>query len=441
MPITDTTPARRRFILVAALIALAIFAAGLWAALALVEPRLPRVVVMSTGPAGGSYAEFGERYQKFFARAGIELRLLPSAGGVENLAHLRDPHSGVSIGFAQGGLTNASQSPDLLSLGTICYEPLWFFYRGEMQLSHDLQALRGKRISIGAPGSGGRALAAELLTRSGIDPQLAEWLPYTPEEAEKKLLAGEIQAALMVASWDSPVVRRLLASADVSVANFPRANAYVALYPYLEKLILPAGVGNLAKDRPPADVQLLAPKASLIVRKDLHPAIQYLLLDAATQIHSGPGIFHKAGQFPALESIDLPLGDTARQYHESGRPWLQRYLPIWLAVLVRQVLVLLIPVVGLLYPLLRLAPALYAWAMRRRIYRLYKELKSLETQLEKRAARQDVSDLRARLDELERRAQHFHVPAAFAQMLYTLRIHAGLVRERLEKAAQSGTSG
>ena len=436
MPKTDPSQVHRRFILAAALLTIAVFAAGVWATVVLLEPTPPRVVVMSTGPAGSTYAVFADRYREFFARQGIELRLLPSAGAVENLARLRDAHSGVSITFMQGGITDARQSPGLLSLGTIFYEPLWFFYR-DVEPGRNLEGLRGKRISIGAPGSGGRALAAELLARNGIDQDLAQWLPYSPQEAEQKLLAGEIQAALMVMSWDSPVVQRLLVANSVKLGSFPRADAYVALYPYLNKLVLPQGVSDLAADRPPADIVLIAPKASLVVRADLHPAIQYLLLDAAVQIHGGPGIFQKAGQFPAQESIDLPLSDNARQYYKSGRPLLQRHLPIWLAVLVQQVLVLLIPVAGLLYPMLKLAPALYGWLMRHRIYRLYKELKSLEAQLEQPEAQKDSSSFRAQLNELEQRAQHFHVPAAFAQMLYTLRLHIGLVRERLEGSPTS----
>jgi hypothetical protein len=210
-------------------------------------------------------------------------------------------------------------------------------------------------------------------------------------------------------------------------------DAYVALYPFLSKLVLPAGVGDLAANRPPKDVFLLAPKASLAVRHDLHPAIQYLLLDAASQIHSGPGIFQKAGQFPAPESMDLPLSENARQFYKSGRPFFQRYLPFWLAVLAGQLLVLLIPVVGVLYPTLRLLPSLYGWAMRRRIFRLYGELKFLETELNRRAASDDVHDLSARLDKLEERANHFRMPTAFTHMLYTLRLHISLVRDRLTK--------
>ena len=161
----------------------------------------------------------------------------------------------------------------------------------------------------------------------------------------------------MLAAWESPVVRQLLSAEHINLADYRRADAFVALYPFLSKVVLPAGVGDMVKNRPPTDVVLLAPKASLVVRKDLHPAIQYLLLQEATEIHSGPGMFRKAGQFPAPESIDLPLSSNAHQFYKSGEPFLQRHLPFWLAVLAEQLLVVLIPVLGVLYPLLRFAPA------------------------------------------------------------------------------------
>jgi hypothetical protein len=198
-------------------------------------------------------------------------------------------------------------------------------------------------------------------------------------------------------------------------------------------LILPEGVGDLAKNRPPRDVVLIAPKASLVVRKDLHPAIQYLLLDAAEKIHSGPGIFQKAGQFPAAEAIDLPLSDVARQFHKSGRPFLQRHLPFWLAVLVDRLLVLLIPLVGVVYPLVRFAPSLYGLQMQRRIFRFYGELRFLERELESRGAGQSIDDLSSRLDRIEEKANHLRVPVFYSNMLYTLRMHISLVRGRMER--------
>jgi len=403
---------------------------------------------MATGPEGGTFYEAGSRYREIFARAGIELKLLPTGGSLENLARLRDPRSNVDVGFLQSGITSRKEAPGLESLGTIFYEPLWFFYREEIIGGKDLQRLRdkgieifrGKKISIGPEGSGTRALTLKLFALNGIDQHFATLLSLTPQESGDKLLRGEIDGALMLTSWDAPVVQRLLTAKGIELASFPRTNAYIALYPYLNKVVLPEGVVDLARNRPPTDVILFAPKANLVVRRDLHPALKQLLLDAAEQIHSGPGIFQKAGQFPAAESIDLPLSEEARQFYKSGRPFFQRYLPLWLAVLMERLVVLLIPVLGVIYPLMSTLPTIYNKAMQQRIYRLYGELRFIEHDLEARGAGQNMNELVERLDRLEEKANLLRVPVTFANMQYTLRDHIVLVRERLKRPTGTPTA-
>lgn len=427
----DKLRVHRRRLLTGSIVAVAIVVGAIWA-LSIMHPLPPRTVTMATGQEGGAYHEFGIRYREILARAGIDLRLMPSEGGIGNLRRLRDPGSGVHVGFAQGGTTSVRESPGLVSLGTISYEPLWFFYRGAHP-GRKLEGLRGRRISIGPEGSGTRSLALELLSRNGIEPGIAEFLPLAPQDAGERLLDGRIDAAMMVAAWESPVVRRLLASDRVELVSFYRADALIALYPYLNKLVVPAGVGDMAGNRPPADVVVLAPETSLVVRTDLHPAIQSLLLDAATEIHSGPGVFQKAGRFPAAEPVDLPLSDPAQRYYKSGRPFLQRYLPFWFAVLLEQILVLLIPVGAVLYPLLRAVPGLYGLGIRYRIFRLYGDLKLLDLEAERRRPGENTEDLSANLDRLEVRASHLRVPVLYSNILYALRRDIDLVRERLKR--------
>ncbi|HVS22863.1 MAG TPA: TAXI family TRAP transporter solute-binding subunit [Gammaproteobacteria bacterium] len=422
---------QRRWLSVALAVLLA---AGVLVGVRLLYPPV-KVLVMTTGTAGDAYDVLGQRYQEILAREGIELKLEPSAGAVENLRRLNDPHSGVSVGFSQGGLTNARDSPDLVSLGTMFYEPLWFFCRGD-GCGRRVGDLRGKKISIGPEGSGTRALADRLLALNGFDAGAVERLGFGAADSAEPLLRGDIDAAAMVASWSTPAVRRLLASMDTEPLDFPRADAYIALYPYLTKLTVPAGVGNMAANRPPADVRVLALTASLLVRKDMDPALQYVLLDAATQIHSGADIFAKASQFPAPEAGDLPVSADAREFYKSGRPFFQRYLPFRLAQLAGRLLIVLVPLVGIVYPLLRFAPALYSWSMRRRIFQLYGELKLIEADLE--AHPSDSASLLRRLDHLEERADHLRVPLAFAQILYHMRSHIGLARARLQSLQLPG---
>ena len=423
---------------IAVFVVVALVAVALWFVVDFLRPMPPRTLTMATGAEGGAYNEFGKRYQEILARDGIELRLLPTSGALENLALLRDKKSNVDVGFLQSGITSEKESPELKSLGTVFYEPVWFFTR-EQYIRTGIQSLRGKRISIGPEGSGSRELALKLLARNGIDQGFADLLSLTPQDAGKKLIRGEIDAAIILTSWDAPVVQRLLRAKGIEPANFPRTDAYLALYPYLNKVVLPEGVVDLANNRPAVDTFLIAPKANLVVRGDLHPALQYLLLEAAEEIHAGPGIFHKASQFPAAEVMDLPLSEQARHYYWSGRPFLQQHLPFWLAVLIEQLLILLIPTVGILYPLLRLFPAAYAWQVQRRIFGLYGELRFLEHELESRGAEQNIDELNARLDRIEEKAYRLRAQGVYANMRYTLWMHIALVRERLLKSMGRGS--
>jgi TRAP-type uncharacterized transport system substrate-binding protein len=321
----------------------------------------PRTIVMATGPEGGAYSEVGKLYRAALGDD-VEVRLVPTAGALESLALLLDPHSGVSVALIQGGTVGAEDTSELESLGTLFYEPLWWFRKSEIR-DVGVAGLLGRKISIGAEGSGTRVLALELIKRIGIEGKVGEFLALSPQVAAEKLLAGEIDVAFMIAAWDSPMVQQLLADERIGIASYPRADAYVALYPFLNKVVVPRGVRDLAKDRPPADVILIAPKASLVVRKDLHPAIQYLLLNAAMQIHSGPSIFQHAGQFPAAEAVDIPLSNEALRFYKSGPPFLHNYFPFWMAALIGK-LIVMIPILVVLYPIMKSLPHLYDWLMR-----------------------------------------------------------------------------
>jgi TRAP-type uncharacterized transport system substrate-binding protein len=410
-----------------------VFLASLCAAFLLLPSLPPRTIVMATGPEGGAYAEVGARYRESLGRAEIEVKLLPTSGDFENLAQLRDPHSGVSVGFIQGGTTTQKEAPDLVSLGAIFYEPLWLFHQRELEVNGlNLNGLRGRKVSIGPEGSGTRILSLELLRRNDIPQDTFMPMALSPEEAGQKLLNREIDAAFILTSWDSIVVRRLLADGTIELASFPRADAYVALYPFLNKVVVPTGVGDLATNRPASDKTLLAPKTVLAVRKEVHPAIQYALLSAAAEIHAEPGIFQRAGQFPMAEAISLPLSDEAQRFHKSGRPFLQHHFSIWMAVLIERLLVVLIPVVGLLYPVLRFIPALYDWSMRSKVFRLYGEMRFLELQIERGDAKSDLNATAAQLDRIEQRANQLKMPKAYASMVYSLLSHIALVRQRLK---------
>jgi TRAP-type uncharacterized transport system substrate-binding protein len=417
-------------------IAVTAFAIGC-AAIVLLGNMPPRVIVMATGPEGDTYHDIGQRYRAVLARANVEVQLVPTAGSVENLASLLNANSPVNVALIEGGIFGARDTSGVESLGTIFYEPLWWFYRGAVETTGN-EALRDRKVSIGPEGSGTRALSLELMKRSGMEGRFAQVLSLPPLAAGDQLRAGNIDVAFIMTSWESPVVQQLLADPRIGLSGFPHADAFVALYPFLTKVIVPRGVTDIANDRPPADVVLIATKASLVVRKDLHPAIQYLLLNAAREIHSGPSIFHRANQFPAPEAIDIPLSNEAQRFYKSGLPFLNDFFPFWMAALLGKLFILLVPILGVLYPMMRLLPRTYDWLMRSKVLRMYGELRLLEDELASaRGSAGATPDMIARLDRLEQEANHLRLPVAYATMLYTLRDHIGLVRAGLKKRTDS----
>lgn len=389
----------------------------------------PRRFVLTTGPEGGAYDEIGRRYREILARKGIQAELRTSSGDTENLARLKDPRSGVSAGFVAGGLTTESESPGVVSLGTISRDPLWMFCRGFTEPSR-LDELRGKRISIGPEGSGTRAWVLQLLRVNGLEGAFQP-SAFAPQEGAEALLRGEIDCACMLTPADSPAVRKLLDHEGVDLLSFVRADAYVAIFPQLRKVVLPRGVGNLALDRPPQDVTLIAPAASLLIRESLHPAIQFLLLQAAEAVHSGPGILRRAGEFPSAEQVDLPLSSEAEPFYKSGGGFLQRHLPFWLWVFASRMLLVLIPLAGIVYPLASLTPAIVAGVVNLRLNRLYKQLRGIESRID--AGKADPGELALELDRFESQVRRTRVPSPYARSLYTLLQHARLVHDRLAR--------
>ncbi len=397
-----------------------------------IEPAPPDTIVVSTGAVDSGYHMFALRYKEILARDGVKLELRPSAGAQENVSRLLDDKSDVEVGFLQGGSAFAVNAPDLVSLGSIYYEPLWVFYRGTE--IHDFGGLRGKKLAIGPEESGTRALALQLLAVNATVMPPTALLPENGQQANELLLQGNLDAVFMVAPPESPVVEQLVSAPGIRLLSLDRAEAYTRRFPALTRLTLPQGVFDFVKNVPAHDVTLISPTANLLAVDGLHPALAYLLMRAASEIHGGAGLLHKAGDFPAPLNSEFPLSAEAQRYYKAGPPFLQRYLPYWAAVLVDRLWITLLPVLVLLVPLGRMLPTVYRWRVRSRIYRWYARLKEVELELDEDAAPEKLTELLGRLDQIERAVNRINTPLAYSDNLYAFRQNVNLVRQQVKEA-------
>ncbi|HWI15783.1 MAG TPA: TAXI family TRAP transporter solute-binding subunit [Burkholderiales bacterium] len=405
---------------------------GIAAAYWIVRPAPPRTITITAGPPGSVFRLTAEKYQPLLARNGIDLKILASQGSLENLKRLADPKFKVDVGFVLAGISEGSAPPEgLVSLGSVFHQPVAVFYRSKVVLDR-LSAFTRKRVAIGHEGSGSRVLALTLLKANGITPETATLLDLGGDDAAQALLDGKVDAVfLMGDSATPPTMRKLLQSPGVRLFSFAQADAYVRRYRYLEKLQLPMGVFDLGANTPVHDAYLVGPTVDLVARPDLHPALSDLLIEAAQQVHGKATLLQRAGEFPAPLEHEFPVSDDARRYYKSGKSFLYRTLPFWVASLTDRILVLLVPIVLLLLPGLRLLPSLYSWRIRSRIYRQYGQLLALERGAVSDLAHADRRMLVTRLDEIEAAVNRIKVPVAYADQLYVLREHINFVRNRL----------
>ncbi|WP_321934214.1 TAXI family TRAP transporter solute-binding subunit [Paraburkholderia sp. J8-2] len=409
---------------------LLVSAAAIWLAVRLIQPAPPNTLTMSAGPKGSTYWNAAQKYKDILARNKITLNVLESEGSVQNLQRLADPKSNVDVAFVQDGI--ASKVPDgLVSLGSVAYVPLVVFYHGPVATR--LSQFEGQRIAIGAEGSGTRELALTLLKANGIQPGGAtKLLPLSGDDAARELVAGKIDVAFLAGDSAQPAVMgHLMRTPGVRFFDFVQADAFARRYPYLTAITIPMGAFDLGKNLPATPLQIIAPTAVLVARDSLHPALSDLLIEAAKEVHGRSSLLQHAGEFPAPRAQDFPISGDAARYYKSGKSFLYRVLPFWVASLADRLVVLLVPIIVVLIPGLRIVPSLYAWRVKSRIYRWYGSLIALERAAMADNSPTERSALIRQLDKIEESVNGMKMPLAYAEQFYVLREHIGFVRARL----------
>jgi TRAP-type uncharacterized transport system substrate-binding protein len=432
------------------LVAIALLALAYW----VLDPTPPARMVLATGGPRSAYAAFGERYAQALKRHGITVELRATEGAVENLALLRQAGSGVDVAFVQGGTDDApptasrADAPDaagkgLVSIGSLFLEPVWLFYREDAarrllkapELAK-LTQLPGWRVSIGAPGSAVPVLMSRIFEANGLAPEALSLSRNEETPAVVDLLEGRLDALVLATAPEALMVQMLLRTPGIRLFDFNQAEAYARRFDFLTPVVLPRGIVDLAQDLPPQDAHLVAPTAMLVARAGTHPALVQLLVQAAHDIHGGPGWFQHKGDFPNTRNTDFPLAAEADRYFRNGPPLLQRYLPFWFANLFDRMWVVLLSIVAVLIPLSRVVPPLYQFRIRSRVFRWYGQLRSVEDAVGRRPAQ----ELTRELDEIEARVEQVTVPLSYADELYSLRSHIAMVRGRVQSslAASAG---
>jgi len=406
----------------------------LYIAYRLVDPLPPHHFVIAAGIAGTGFDDIARQYALVLARDGVELEIRNYDSSVQHFDALRDATSGVQAAISNFGFTRPRDADTLYSLGGVSDTALFIFSRDAAPVSQ-FRKFRGKRLFIGMTGTAQRTLMVEVLKAADALDASTRLFDLTYSEALDALIAGKIDVAAFPARLQDALLQRALVTPGIRLMNVAQAEAIANTVPGLKHVVLWRGLVSLPRDIPPADTDLLALRTRVLIRKDLHPALQYLLLEAMREVHGAAGPFNRLGEFPAEQPNDLPLSPTAVAFYRSGPSFWQRYTSFWLSSLLNRIVFFVIPIVAILIPVISFARSSYRWLYIRRIDQLHRALGILERELEQATDASQFLENQTRLAEIESAVRLLKVARAFEFDLQLLRMHVRMAQEAVAQTA------
>jgi len=395
-----------------------------------IQPAPERKIIIAAGSSQGQYYQAALKYKALLEKDKVEVTVLETNGSLENAQLIKDKKA--DIGFVQSGILTQEASSHIESLASIYYEPIWIFYKNQGFSIDYVVQLISKKISVGGENTGTSFLANTILKDNGIDVSNTTLLNFSTDESKQKLLAGEIDAMIMVISPNSKTVQELLENPDINVLSIKRAKAYSMKYPYLENLTLYEGTMDLYKNLPYEDIRLLATTANLVVRKDFPDELIRLFVKKAKVIHSQKTLFAEHDQFPNLKNLDTSINTEAYKYFKNGDSWLESIFPYWVASNIDRLKIMLIPLLTLLFPLFKGIVPLYTWTMRSKIYKWYEELNTIDKKLPT-LSKEELQEKLTYLESLQIEiSHHTKVPLSFMGEYYNLLLHLEMIITKIK---------
>lgn len=378
--------------------------AGLIALTIYVNPLPPGTVDLATGQDGASYKNISEKFQASFKEKGIHLNLIPTSGLGEGLKGLESNASQVSASFLTASDISAKQYPDLVSLGSIQYAPIWIFYKGETIETNDpFEYFSTKKIAIGPAENITNKIFKNLyLLNQKNTPSGDNFIELPFKSAADQFIQGKLDAVFIVDSYQSQTVQRILANKDVKIMNFALADAYIKKMPFLQKLVIPKGSIKLDSVFPSEDITILSSTTTLLVEKTMHPAIQWAYLLSAKEFGSqSDTFFENAGYFPKNLDPSFPLSPVAKRFYSQGTPFVFSYLPFWLASLVEDIWGYLLAFIVIIYPAYTLIYKIRIYPAEFLMNKMFINLREMDEAVVNATSKEDLQKIRQTLQIYE----------------------------------------
>jgi TRAP-type uncharacterized transport system substrate-binding protein len=411
-----------------------IFAAGLY----YIDPLPDREIRVALAGQDSAYALIAKNQEPYLNEKGISLVIKSTQSSRQSATMLAQSTDGINAAFIQGGVLSNDEAQKIQSLGSIDFEPVWIFYRKGLASHPDrLKDLAKLRVGVGPTGSGTWIIAKKLFALNEIE--IEENFHFHADSYENNaanLLNGRLDALINVNPIADPVVAKLLRDSRVELFELTHASAYDKHLSFVKALTLTASSIDFARQIPRKDISLLATTTNLAVSKEMHPALQVMLLSAVRDAQrTSQNIFlSNEEKFPAYMDSSIPISEAATNFYDYGVPQTMRYLPFWLAGLIDRIWVYVLTLLAIIIPLSQLNFNLRSHRFELRIEKIQRELLTYEQELNGQVIPLDrLAYIESRVDQLIKNENKQNIPAGCASDYYNFLERLTNLRSKLHR--------
>nr|WP_206529759.1 TAXI family TRAP transporter solute-binding subunit [Brevibacillus sp. SYP-B805] len=282
----------------------------------------PNQLIIATGGTGGTYYPLGGGMaEQITKNAGITATAQSTGASAENLRLIRDKKA--DIAFTQSDIADyASKGTEMFQQdGKIDFQAIGALYNETIQIVvapdsgiNSVADLKGKRVSVGAPGSGTELNAKQILEAYGLKFEDLQLQRLSFADSAKAIQDGQLDAAFQTAGTPTAAITELAATTGVKIipVDADKIDALISKYPFYVKTTIPGKTYETVPD----DVTTVSVKSLLVVRSDLSEDLVYKVTKAIFDNIDKLG-HAKAKEIKveeALAGISLPVHPGAKKY-------------------------------------------------------------------------------------------------------------------------------
>ncbi|AOV08430.1 TAXI family TRAP transporter solute-binding subunit [Sporosarcina ureilytica] len=278
-----------------------------------------------TGGAQGTYYPLGGSFADFISKeTGIKTDAEVSQASAANMIDLKE--GAAEIAFVQTDIAYYAANGELMFEDEVIDEvsAIGSLYPETVQLVtleksgiKSFEDLKGKKVSVGAIGSGTEANAKQLLEIHGLSMDDIDAQNLDFGESQESIQSGQIDAAFVTAGTPTGAVEGLNAVAKVFIVPIEDAKAeeLIEKYPYYAKEVIPSGTYGSTEDTNAVSVG-----AMLVVKNELPEDLVYeitkAIYDNASKLTHDKGQYIKAET--GLDGVGIDIHPGAQKYFDEA---------------------------------------------------------------------------------------------------------------------------